>query len=120
MRSLGSNIAHFLANLNNLHLHLTMGFPSMVAPAFRVEQVGAGRVQDAVCRAWTAGIVKGGCLVVPWGCHALPWHRLLRLGQTGSRAQGVGVAPIRDRDARSSSDGTHGATDTAASCPLPH
>ncbi|KXZ51386.1 hypothetical protein GPECTOR_12g348 [Gonium pectorale] len=39
MRSLGSNIAEFLANLNNLHLHLSMGFPSMVAPAFRVEQV---------------------------------------------------------------------------------
>ncbi|GFR46278.1 hypothetical protein Agub_g7832 [Astrephomene gubernaculifera] len=39
MKSLGSNIAEFLANLNNLHLHLTMGFPSMVAPAFRVEQV---------------------------------------------------------------------------------
>ncbi|EFJ46683.1 guanylyl and adenylyl cyclase family member [Volvox carteri f. nagariensis] len=39
LRSLGSNIAEFLANLNNLHLHLTMGFPSMVAPAFRVEQV---------------------------------------------------------------------------------
>ncbi|KAG2499523.1 hypothetical protein HYH03_002469 [Edaphochlamys debaryana] len=39
LRSLGSNIAEFLANLNNLHLHLTMGFPAMVAPAFRVEQV---------------------------------------------------------------------------------
>ncbi|GLC52309.1 hypothetical protein PLESTB_000607500 [Pleodorina starrii] len=49
LRSLGANIAEwvvtgeegakFLANLNNLHLHLTMGFPSMVAPAFRVEQV---------------------------------------------------------------------------------
>ncbi|PNW71315.1 hypothetical protein CHLRE_16g649050v5 [Chlamydomonas reinhardtii] len=39
LQSLGSNIAEFLANLNNLHLHLTMGFPSMVAPAFRVEEV---------------------------------------------------------------------------------
>ncbi|GLI69453.1 hypothetical protein VaNZ11_014066 [Volvox africanus] len=39
LQSLGSNIAEFLANLNNLHLHLTMGFPSMVAPAFRVEKV---------------------------------------------------------------------------------
>jgi hypothetical protein len=38
---LGSNLAEFLQNLNNLHLHLSMGWPSMVAPGFRCEQVGS-------------------------------------------------------------------------------
>jgi hypothetical protein len=37
---LGSNVAEFLQNLNNLHLHLSMGWPSMQAPAFRCEAVG--------------------------------------------------------------------------------
>jgi hypothetical protein len=42
---LGSNLAEFLQNLNNLHLHLSMGWPSMVAPGFRCEQVGASSSQ---------------------------------------------------------------------------
>lgn len=46
LRSLGNNVAIMLSNLNNLHLHLTMGFPSMVAPAFRVEEV---RHERGVC-----------------------------------------------------------------------
>jgi len=41
LRVLGSNVAEFLSNLNNLHLHLTMGWPVMIAPAFRCEEVRA-------------------------------------------------------------------------------
>lgn len=37
---LGSNVAEFLQNLNNLHLHLSYCWPDMVPPAFRCEQVG--------------------------------------------------------------------------------
>ncbi|GFR47155.1 hypothetical protein Agub_g8846, partial [Astrephomene gubernaculifera] len=40
LQSLGSNIAEFLQSLNNLHLHLTMSFPSMSAPAFKCTAVG--------------------------------------------------------------------------------
>jgi hypothetical protein len=36
---LGSNIAEFLQNLNNLHLHLSYCWPDMIPPAFRCEQV---------------------------------------------------------------------------------
>jgi hypothetical protein len=36
---LGSNVAEFLQNLNNLHLHLVYCWPDMVPPAFRCEQV---------------------------------------------------------------------------------
>jgi hypothetical protein len=36
---LGSNVAEFLQNLNNLHLHLSYCWPGMVPPAFRCEQV---------------------------------------------------------------------------------
>jgi hypothetical protein len=39
MQVLGSNLASFLTNLNNLHLHLSVGWPSMRPPAFRCEQV---------------------------------------------------------------------------------
>lgn len=39
MQVLGSNVAEFLQNLNNLHLHLSMGWPSMMSPSFRCEQV---------------------------------------------------------------------------------
>lgn len=40
LQSLGSNIVEFLSNLNSLHLHLTLGFPAMKAPAFRCDKVG--------------------------------------------------------------------------------
>jgi serine/threonine protein kinase len=40
MQVLGPNLAAFLQNLNNLHLHLSMGWPAMVAPGFRCEDVG--------------------------------------------------------------------------------
>jgi hypothetical protein len=43
LHCLGSNIAQFLQNLNNLHLHLSMGWPSMVPPAFRCDEVGGER-----------------------------------------------------------------------------
>jgi hypothetical protein len=48
MQVLGSNVAAFLTNLNNLHLHMSMGWPSMKPPSFRVEEVcilrgGGGR-----------------------------------------------------------------------------
>ena len=36
---LGSNLAEFLQNLNDLHLHLQYCWPDMLAPAFRCEQV---------------------------------------------------------------------------------
>ncbi|KAF8066284.1 Gucy1b1 [Scenedesmus sp. PABB004] len=36
---LGSNLAEFLQNLNNLHLHLSHHWPEMIAPAFRCEEV---------------------------------------------------------------------------------
>lgn len=43
---LGSNLAEFLQNLNDLHLHLQYCWPAMVAPGFRCEEVstrgGAG------------------------------------------------------------------------------
>ncbi|GLI65462.1 hypothetical protein VaNZ11_008812 [Volvox africanus] len=40
LHTLGSNIAEFLKSLNNLHLHLTMSFPAMSAPAFKCMAVG--------------------------------------------------------------------------------
>ncbi|EFJ47487.1 guanylyl and adenylyl cyclase family member, partial [Volvox carteri f. nagariensis] len=40
LHTLGSNIAEFLQSLNNLHLHLTMSFPAMSAPAFKCTGVG--------------------------------------------------------------------------------
>lgn len=39
--TLGSNLAQFLFNLNNLHLHLSIGMPAMSPPAFRVTEVKA-------------------------------------------------------------------------------
>jgi guanylate cyclase soluble subunit beta len=39
LMTLGSNLAQFLLNLNNLHLHLSMGMPAMSAPAFRVTEI---------------------------------------------------------------------------------
>jgi len=39
MQVLGPNLPTLLQNLNNLHLHLSMGWPAMVAPAFRCEDV---------------------------------------------------------------------------------
>lgn len=39
LQSLGSTIADFLSNLNNLHLHLSMGFPAMAPPGFKVGAV---------------------------------------------------------------------------------
>jgi hypothetical protein len=49
---LGSNVAEFLQNLNNLHLHLSMGWPSMMAPAFRCEEVRArGGLRAAALKA---------------------------------------------------------------------
>jgi hypothetical protein len=49
MQVLGSNVAEFLQNLNNLHLHLSMGWPSMMSPSFRCEQA---RASAAAQRAW--------------------------------------------------------------------
>lgn len=43
LRALGHNIVEFLINLNSLHLHLNVGWPSMRPPMFAVEQVGHGR-----------------------------------------------------------------------------
>ncbi|KAG2441007.1 hypothetical protein HXX76_003860 [Chlamydomonas incerta] len=40
LKSLGSNMAEFLKNLNDLHLHLSMSFPAMAAPAFKCTDVG--------------------------------------------------------------------------------
>lgn len=37
--TLGSNLAQFLMNLNNLHLHLSMGMPAMSPPAFRCTHI---------------------------------------------------------------------------------
>jgi hypothetical protein len=39
LRVLGSNLAEFLQNLNDLHLHLQYCWPDMLAPACRCEQV---------------------------------------------------------------------------------
>lgn len=46
MSVLGANLAEFLQNLNNLHLHLSYCWPDMVAPAFRCEQVSAGMLHS--------------------------------------------------------------------------
>ncbi|KAG2450442.1 hypothetical protein HYH02_004944 [Chlamydomonas schloesseri] len=40
LKSLGSNVAEFLKNLNDLHLHLGLMFPAMAAPAFKCTDVG--------------------------------------------------------------------------------
>lgn len=37
MACLGSNLAEFLGNLNNLHLHLSTTYPAMLAPRFKAE-----------------------------------------------------------------------------------
>ncbi|GFH09776.1 guanylate cyclase domain-containing protein [Haematococcus lacustris] len=39
LKTLGSTIVELMANLNNLHLHLSNGQPAMDAPAFRVDNV---------------------------------------------------------------------------------
>jgi len=39
LNCLGSSFGEFLRNLNNLHLHLSMSFEAMEAPAFRCEKV---------------------------------------------------------------------------------
>jgi hypothetical protein len=39
---LGSNIAEFLGNLNNLHLHMSVVWPAIAAPAFKVDKVRRG------------------------------------------------------------------------------
>eukprot|EP00195_Chlamydomonas_chlamydogama_P006345 CAMPEP_0202897216 /NCGR_PEP_ID=MMETSP1392-20130828/6039_1 /ASSEMBLY_ACC=CAM_ASM_000868 /TAXON_ID=225041 /ORGANISM="Chlamydomonas chlamydogama, Strain SAG 11-48b" /LENGTH=1191 /DNA_ID=CAMNT_0049582803 /DNA_START=21 /DNA_END=3596 /DNA_ORIENTATION=- len=39
LQSLGPNLLEALNNLNNLHLHLSMGMPAFVAPELRVEKV---------------------------------------------------------------------------------
>ena len=39
MYCLGDSLAEFLINLNNLHMHLSMSLPNMVAPAFRCENI---------------------------------------------------------------------------------
>ncbi len=39
LRVLGSNIAEFLRNLNNLHMHMAVAWPAINAPSFRVENV---------------------------------------------------------------------------------
>jgi hypothetical protein len=42
LRVLGSNLAEFLENLNNLHLHMAVCWPAMKAPSFRCEEVKGG------------------------------------------------------------------------------
>jgi guanylate cyclase soluble subunit beta len=39
LKCLGSNLAEFLQNLNDLHLHLSMSYNAMKAPAFRCDNV---------------------------------------------------------------------------------
>jgi guanylate cyclase soluble subunit beta len=39
LKVLGSNLAEFLQNINDLHLHLQYCWPQMLAPAFRCEEV---------------------------------------------------------------------------------
>ena len=41
LKVLGSNLAEFLQNLNDLHLHLQYCWPDMLAPAFRCEEVSS-------------------------------------------------------------------------------
>lgn len=41
LKVLGSNLAEFLQNLNDLHLHLQYCWPAMLAPAFRCEEVSS-------------------------------------------------------------------------------
>lgn len=48
LKVLGSNLAEFLQNLNDLHLHLQYCWPDMLAPAFRCEQVGVVRGTSGV------------------------------------------------------------------------
>lgn len=62
---LGSNIAEFLQNLNNLHLHLSMGWPSMVAPAFRCEQVRRRKKGVLLAGGQCVGRVENGSLWPP-------------------------------------------------------
>ena len=72
MQVLGSNVAAFLTNLNNLHLHMSMGWPSMKPPSFRVEEVcilrgggggagnGGGRLGDrSGSEVWWALVWRG-------------------------------------------------------------
>lgn len=57
---LGSNVAEFLQNLNNLHLHLSMGWPSMVAPAFRCEKVRRRQRRRQGWQKWAAADAVAG------------------------------------------------------------
>lgn len=41
LRALGSNLPQLLLNLNNLHLHLSMGMPAMAPPSFDCTNVTA-------------------------------------------------------------------------------
>lgn len=102
MRSLGPNIAHFLANLNNLHLHLTMGFPSMVAPAFRVEQVGAGGPagggEDEGGRGGRGRAGRGRSALLEagtWGCRVATMASAFTCGADGHRVQALLLPAIR-------------------------
>lgn len=38
LSALGSTFSEFCRNLNNLHLHLSLSFESMIAPAFRCDK----------------------------------------------------------------------------------
>jgi hypothetical protein len=48
LKVLGSNLAEFLQNLNDLHLHLQYCWPDMLAPAFRCEEVSVDRQDKAM------------------------------------------------------------------------
>jgi hypothetical protein len=53
LKCLGSNLAEFLQNLNDLHLHLSMSYTAMKAPAFRCENVGGRRcLPSGARRTW--------------------------------------------------------------------
>jgi hypothetical protein len=57
---LGSNVAEFLQNLNNLHLHLSYCWPDMVPPAFRCEQVLQQCVGGSACTSSNVSSTQAG------------------------------------------------------------
>lgn len=65
---LGSSFGEFLRNLNNLHLHLSMSFEAMIAPAFRCEKVRPMRPY-ALCVSLLLTPSTACLPCVPTACH---------------------------------------------------
>lgn len=84
---LGSNVAEFLQNLNNLHLHLSMGWPAMVAPAFRCEEV---RHVDGV----RAGGCRNACLRAAWHLSMAAHTMLVRCRPATTPPLAPAAAPV--------------------------